>query len=246
MGSNLAPTISAVTSSSTGSRMPLTRQRSQGIVPRRSTAEGLIDPANISALPLPRPLARIPSEGQKQADRTDALWAQMQSTLEEVELTAVNGAHVFGPEHTKALEGLRMAQIALAQAWARSEADDAVESIDKDAKAFRGSGIGSEGKSALDDTEAGRSARNSASGRPASSAGVAANVDLKLEEETEADIRLARRRREANDQYFQRVNGGVLDVVEKLENVAVAMKAVENESKDTWEESESPVSNDAS
>jgi len=169
----------------------------------------------------------------------------MQSTLEEVELTAVNGAHVFGPEHTKALEGLRMAQIALAQAWARSEADDAVESIDKDAKAIRGSGIGSEAKSVLDDTEAGRSARNSASGRPASSAGAAANVDLKLEEETEADIRLARRRREANDQYFQRVNGGVLDVVEKLENVAVAMKAVENESKDIWEESESPVSNDA-
>jgi septum formation topological specificity factor MinE len=60
-----------------------------------------------------------------------------------------------------------------------------------------------------------------------------------LEEDTEADIILARKRREANDKYFQRVNEGVLDVVAKLEEVANAMKAVEQESRDIWTENES-------
>jgi septum formation topological specificity factor MinE len=56
----------------------------------------------------------------------------------------------------------------------------------------------------------------------------------KMEEETEVDILLARKRREANDRYFQRVNQGVLDVVSKLEEVAIAMRAVEQESKELW------------
>jgi hypothetical protein len=187
------------------------------------------------------------SEVKKQADRTDALWAEMQSTLEEVELSAANGTHVFGPEHSKALEELRAAQIALAQAWARSEADDAVESADKESKrlgktAIGGGMLGSEGRSALDTlgTDGRGSTVASVSGRPGSS-GVAApeKMGSKLEEETEADIVLARRRREANDKYFQRVNGGVLDVVAKLEEVAVAMRAVEQESRDIWGETES-------
>ncbi|KAL9069199.1 MAG: hypothetical protein Q9157_006243, partial [Trypethelium eluteriae] len=55
-----------------------------------------------------------------------------------------------------------------------------------------------------------------------------------LEEEAEADIVLARRRREANDRYFQRVNAGVLDVVAKLDEVADAMRGVEMESKEIW------------
>ena len=74
----------------------------------------------------------------------------------------------------------------------------------------------------------------SGSARPGSS-----GMGAKLEDETEVDILLARRRREANDRYFQRVNQGVLDVVAKLEDVAVAMRAVEQESKDIWGESES-------
>lgn len=59
-------------------------------------------------------------------------------------------------------------------------------------------------------------------------------MGAKTEEETEVDILLARKRREANDRYFQRVNQGVLDVVAKLEDVAVAMRAVEQESKELW------------
>ena len=57
-----------------------------------------------------------------------------------------------------------------------------------------------------------------------------------LEEETEHDILLAKKRREANDRYFQKVNAGVLDVVAKLEEVAKAMKGVEMESREIWGE----------
>lgn len=48
----------------------------------------------------------------------------MQATLAEVELSAFGSTHVFGPAHSAALEELREAQIALAQAWGRSEADE--------------------------------------------------------------------------------------------------------------------------
>lgn len=215
--------------------------------PRNVTLDGPAEPAVGSSLQRPAVREKQDSEIKKQADRTDALWAEMQSTLEEVELSAANGTHVFGPEHSKALEELRAAQIGLAQAWARSEADDAVESADKESKGLGskapGGMLGSEGRSALDTlgTDGAKgSTVASGSGRPGSS-GVAApeRMGSKLEEETEADILLARRRREANDKYFQRVNGGVLDVVAKLEEVAIAMRAVEQESRDIWGETES-------
>jgi hypothetical protein len=154
----------------------------------------------------------------------------MQSTLEEVELSAVNGTHVFGPEHAKALEELRTAQIALAQAWARSEADEALETGEDESKIVSGAGLlGSEGSSAND-------------GGPASGKDSGKGIEglgNSLEEETERDILMARKRREANDRYFQRVNGEVLDVVTKLEDVAQAMRSVEQESRDIWGESES-------
>jgi len=206
-------------------------------------AQDVVDAA--LARPVARP-GRQDSEVKKQADRTDALWAEMQSTLEEVELSAVNGTHVFGPEHSKALEELRAAQIGLAQAWARSEADDAVESADKESKVLGskiGGLLGSEGRSVLDTvgTDGKGSTAASGSQRPGSSGlGTAERMGSRLEEETEADILLARKRREANDRYFHRVNEGVLDVVAKLEEVASAMRAVEQESRDIWGESESP------
>ena len=57
---------------------------------------------------------------------------------------------------------------------------------------------------------------------------------LKLEEETEKDIELSRRRREENDRYFEKVNKGVQEVVVRLEEVAKAMRGVENESNEIW------------
>ena len=245
-GNNIVPNTNTVMSpsSTAAQRAPLLRQRSQRVTPR-ANLDGPADTAAGSglaraALPLPR--QQQASEGQKQADRTDALWAEMQSTLEEVELSAVNGVHVFGQKHNKTLEDLRTAQIALAQAWARSEADTAVETADKESKVLKSSGmLGSEGnKSALGGTDGAKSTVESGSARPGSSSG-ADKTGSKLEEETEADILLARKRREANDRYFDRVNSGVLEVVAKLEEVAKAMRAVEQESRDIWGETDSVI-----
>ncbi|KAJ5051582.1 uncharacterized protein L3040_001358 [Drepanopeziza brunnea f. sp. 'multigermtubi'] len=222
------------------SRAPLFRQRSH--LAARGNLDGSPDTTLGSSLPRNAPpRQQQDAEVKKQADRTDALWAEMQTTLEEVELNAVSGTHVFGAEHGKALESLRAAQIELAQAWARSEADEAIESTDKGSKTVGGKGLafGSEARSALDTAG---STVPSASGRPGSSGiamGTAHSMGSSMEEETEADILLARKRREANDRYFQRVNEGVLDVVAKLEHVANAMKAVEQESRDIWGENES-------
>ncbi|KAB5528117.1 hypothetical protein GE09DRAFT_1150387 [Coniochaeta sp. 2T2.1] len=190
------------------------------------------------------PLPRL--ESSRATDRTDALWAEMQATLEEVELSASGGTRVFGPDHDRKLGELRAAQIALAQAWARSEADEAIETTGgMDMRSLRTAEDG--GKT----TEAGAGASTAGTGsvRPGSSGGIGGGqtggqerekLGRKLEEETEVDILLARKRREANDRYFQRVNQGVLDVVDKLEEVAVAMRAVEQESKDIWAGDESP------
>ncbi|RDW91442.1 hypothetical protein BP5796_02607 [Coleophoma crateriformis] len=225
---SLSSTSLAPVQTNSSTRTPLIRQRSQR-VPARGNLDGPSEAISIprSANVLPR--QQQEHEGKKQADRTDALWAEMQSTLEEVELSAVNGTHVFGPEHSRALESLREAQIGLAQAWARSEADDAVEN-----------------KEPLDGEEIKRTetvASGTGTGRPGSSGVGAERREMassnRLEEETEADILLARRRREANDKYFSRVNTGVLDVVAKLQEVAVAMRAVEQESRDIWGENES-------
>lgn len=186
------------------------------------------------------------TESTRSADRTDALWTEMQATLEEIELSASGGTHVFGPEHDRKLGDLRAAQIALAQAWARSEADETIETMSRYSTSATADELGTlkaplgdtARSGAGDGTDAAKSTAASTSVRPDSLASRAEGPGARLEEETEVDIIMARRRREANDQYFQRVNNGVLDVVAKLEEVAVAMRAVEQETKDVWEDSE--------
>ncbi|KAF3384865.1 hypothetical protein F1880_002123 [Penicillium rolfsii] len=165
-------------------------------------------------------------------DGSDVIWQEMQSALSEVELSAVTSEHVFGEKHAEALEDLRMKQLKLAQAWARSEADDEVVSsssktADGSASATSAQRQGSGDGSATDATN-----NTQATGRDRVS-------HRTLDEETEKDIILARRRREANDRYFDRVNQGVLDVVAKLEEVSQAMRTVERESKDIWSDSDS-------
>ncbi|KAF2101059.1 hypothetical protein NA57DRAFT_35933 [Rhizodiscina lignyota] len=168
---------------------------------------------------------------QKSAARTEAIWTEMQNTLKEVELNAVSGSHVFSPRHAKALDELRGSQIALAQAWARSEADEnATRTEEERIEKF---GLGKDGLAPV-----GRP-RSDTGGSVKSVTSVTSMGKNQLEEDTEHDILLARRRREANDRYFQRVNTGVLDVVAKLEEVAKAMKGVEIESREIWGEATS-------
>ncbi|PGH15798.1 hypothetical protein AJ79_02179 [Helicocarpus griseus UAMH5409] len=193
---------------------PLLRQHSARSIPPDVPA------ATAPASPFLRP-SRFPGQGD--LDGADALWQEMQNTLAEVELTAMSGDHVFGSEHAKALEELRSKQLALALAWARSEADEVVEN-----------------PPAEDDVSpaavgAAESLRKDSVGTEEGGGGAQKVMD----EKTEKDILLARKRREANDRYFDRVNGGVLDVVAKLEEVAMAMRDVERESKEIWNESDS-------
>ncbi|KAJ5684740.1 uncharacterized protein N7477_001085 [Penicillium maclennaniae] len=158
-----------------------------------------------------------------EVDGSDAIWQEMQSALSEVELSAVTSDHVFGEKHAEALEDLRMKQLRLAQAWARSEADDEV--VD----------------SSHNTTEGDRRASSEAKTVDAATE----QIPIKDHEETEKDINLARKRRDANDRYFDRVNQGVLDVVAKLEEVSNAMRTVERESKDIWSDSDSVTTEDA-
>lgn len=184
------------------------------------------------------------TESSRSADKTDAMWAEMQATLEEVELSASGGTHVFGPEHDRKLGDLRAAQIALAQAWGEAEdtvetgRDDTTSAVGDEIGTFKSGPVDGTRSGAGDGTDAAKSTGASNSVRPESLVAGAERAGARMEEDTEVDIIMARKRREANDQYFQRVNNGVLDVVAKLEEVAVAMRAVEQESKDVWNESE--------
>lgn len=160
----------------------------------------------------------------------------MQNTLEEVELSAASRVNVFSADHARALEELRKAQIELAQAWARSEAEDEAHdnqggfSVNGASDRNVNAGANTAGKNKSGESEKGQNA-NTQNARLRS-----ASVRSKghLEEETENDIALARQRRLANDQYFARVNKGVLDVVGKLEVVSNKMRDVETESQEIW------------
>ncbi|KAF3071161.1 hypothetical protein GL218_00042 [Daldinia childiae] len=204
------------------------------------------------------PVGRLhTADSTRTVDRTDALWAEMQATLEEVELSASGGTHVFGPEHDRKLADLRAAQIKLAQAWARSEADDSIEptaanevptlkgALGEIGVSATGVALGptissSVGKVAVEGTEGGKSTVGTGSARPGSSGTGRERLGAKLEEETEKDILLARNRREANDRYFSKIDQGVRDVVEKLEEVAIAMRAVEEETRNIWSDNAIP------
>lgn len=162
---------------------------------------------------------------QQTNERTEAKWVEMQNTLEELELSASTGIHVFGPDHSKALEELRTAQIALAQAWARGEGAEDDHDLADELKASDQTQVTADVLSS-DKPESGVKTR--------ARSGTDNTVKSQLEEETENDITMARKRREANDRYFRKVNAGVKDVVAKLEQVAQAMKVVELESKEIW------------
>ena len=133
----------------------------------------------------------------------------MQATLAEVELSAFSSTHVFGSAHSAVLDELREAQIGLAKAWGKSEADEEDEAEMSRVKIWE---VKDEGKA--DEKIDGAS----------------------VEEE---DVAEARRRRAANDKYFERVGQGVVDVVGKLEGVAQAMAKVERESREIWSGSDS-------
>lgn len=142
----------------------------------------------------------------------------MQATLAEVELSAFSSTHVFGPAHSAALDELREAQIELAKAWGRGEADGEEPEVNYRAK----------------DEKANEEARKKDGDA------------VEGESNEEGDIAEARRRREANERFFSKVGQGVEDVVGKLDGVAQAMAKVERESREIWSGSDSIDSGSAS
>ena len=205
-----------------------------------------------------RPNASNAAATSAEDHRAEQLWAEMQKTLADVELSAMNTSHVFGLSHLRALEDLRTAQLSLAQTWSKTEADELLEhDLDNVSRNESNVGVALDGKTpALTPTPG--SARSKGPVTPGPGFSPSSAKDAKgrerknsaftnnrnLEEETERDIQLARKRREANDRYFSQVNRGVLEVVSKLDEVAGAMRRVERESREIWDESSDGVNGD--
>ncbi|QDS76318.1 hypothetical protein FKW77_002481 [Venturia effusa] len=216
------PTNSArIPSSRQLSLLGIDHQKSEQQTPSTTFSNGL------GANPFNRQQQQSKADHQSN-ERIENTIAEMQNTLEDVELSAASGIHVFGPDHSKALEELRTAQIALAQAWAKSEAEEESQSA-SNAKEAHAKPVNTADVLAADRAESAAEGRARSGTEKSGGSG-----KTQLEEETENDIALARKRREANDKYFQRVNKGVVEVVQKLEEVAKAMKGVERESKEIW------------
>ncbi|KAK0357334.1 hypothetical protein LTR59_000194 [Friedmanniomyces endolithicus] len=236
---------------------PLTRQRNNKLG-RTTTAEtsdakdgspNTITANNNDSFP---PLPTLRKASEKEAD---ARWREMQSTLNEVELTAQSSTHVFGTQHAAALDELRRAQVALAHAWGRGNEEKAVRAAaDERAQEASVERFGNADEIARDRREAGGGGRRrgdtgvsvsttlsdesvlseGTGGGGGGGGGEAGMGRSQLEDETAQDIKLALERRAANEAYFKKVEEGVKDVVAKLEVVAEAMRGVEGESRSLW------------
>ena len=202
-----------------GNQGPASVQR-PGVQRSRSRMSGLSPNGNRSLSPF---LSR--TQSPRETDSAEILWQEMQNTLGEVELSAFKGEHVFGEEHSRALEELRLKQLKLAQTWTRNEADEVDETESKETNGLSDAKTQKPNNAPHDN------------GGTATTDGAA--TYKALEAETEKDLQQARKRRLANDQYFDRVNNGVLDVVASLEEVAQAMRAVRKESEDIWNDTAS-------
>ncbi|EGD94029.1 hypothetical protein TESG_01558 [Trichophyton tonsurans CBS 112818] len=174
------------------------------------------DIQSVRDLNLTHPRTQQDAPPPRPAEGADALWDQMQSALAEVELAATGGSRMFGSYHPEVVESLRAKQLALAQAWGRTEGEEVPNN----------------------------SGNNNNNNNNNSSSGNTTVMEIEqnrprevLDEKTEKDITHARKRREANDKYFERVSNGVLDVVAKLEDVAETMREVASKSKEIWDES---------
>ncbi|EFQ96746.1 hypothetical protein MGYG_08671 [Nannizzia gypsea CBS 118893] len=188
------------------------------------------DIQSVRDLNLTHPRTQQDAAPPRPAEGADALWDQMQSALAEVELAATGGSRMFGTYHPDLVESLRAKQLALAQAWGRTEGEEVPNNSNN--------GNSSNNSSGNSGNNNHNNNNNSSSGANTAVMEIEQNKPREvLDEKTEKDITHARKRREANDRYFERVSNGVLDVVAKLEDVAETMREVADKSKEVWAES---------
>jgi hypothetical protein len=170
----------------------------------------------------------------------------MQTTLNEVELTAQSSTHVFGASHARALDELRDAQVALAWAWGRGNEESGLlnsASLDNAISQFSMDGercgsateeSGGEPRKTRQRADTQASMSTVLSDESVRSEDTAKESRAQMEDETAEDIRRASERRGKNEEYFRMVEKSVGDVVSKLDIVAEAMKGVEAESRSLW------------
>jgi len=151
----------------------------------------------------------------------DAKWREMQSTLNEVELTAQSSTHVFGESHAAALDELRKAQVELARAWGRGNEEKAKQAA------------GDNSQSVMINRFEGVENRDGQRKRTNTNA----SASTMLSDESGTSTGTVRSTASQMESYFQKVDEGVKDVVAKLEAVAAAMRGVESESRSLWSES---------
>jgi hypothetical protein len=218
-------------------RDPVTRQRSAFSKPFEST-EATVEETHHHK----DPDTRLRKDSEKE---TEARWREMQTTLNEVELTAQSSTHVFGASHARALDELRDAQVALAWAWGRgNEESGLLNSVSLDNTISQFSMDGERRQSATEESGEPRRTRQRAdtqasmstvlSDESVRSEETAKESRAQMEDETAEDIRRASERRGKNEEYFRMVEKSVGDVVSKLDIVAEAMKGVEAESRSLW------------
>jgi hypothetical protein len=218
-------------------RDPVTRQRSAFSKPFEST-EATVEETQ----PHKDADTRLRKDSEKE---TEARWREMQTTLNEVELTAQSSTHVFGASHARALDELRDAQVALAWAWGRgNEESGLLNSVSLDNTISQFSMDGERRQSATGESGEPRKTRQRAdtqasmstvlSDESVRSEETAKESRAQMEDETAEDIRRASERRGKNEEYFRMVEKSVGDVVSKLDIVAEAMKGVEAESRSLW------------
>lgn len=250
-----APSLFVGPPSRNTSQLSVSRQ----LVPDAANPKPTRDPINRQRSALSRPWEppETPAEEPKQdkdgssprlrkdSERsTEARWKEMQSTLNEVELTAQSSTHVFGESHAKALDELRDAQVALAWAWGRgneesgllnssaAENDISHFSMDGGRRQSATQSTGGQGTRNRADTQT--SASTVLSDESVRSDETAKESRAQMEDETAEDIRRASERRGKNEEYFRMVERSVGDVVSKLDIVAEAMRGVEAESRSLW------------
>lgn len=86
----------------------------------------------------PTPAEPFPTLQKPSGKAVDAKWREMQSTLNEVELTAQSSTHVFGASHAAALDELRRAQVELARAWGQGNEEKAMQQATQNANGQQG------------------------------------------------------------------------------------------------------------
>ncbi|KAH9826844.1 Disordered region of unknown function (DUF5315) [Teratosphaeria destructans] len=227
------------------SRDPLSRQRSALSRPHppHDPDASAIPEHDPKESPTPTPTTTIKKSSEKDID---ARWREMQSTLNEVELTAQSTTHVFGESHAAALDDLRRAQGASTTTTTTTTtapqaevnrfqgADNLAADRREQERAHRPPTGRARGDTA---TSASTTLSDESSSSATSTSGGGRSAGGQLEDETAADIRLASERRAKNEAYFRKVDEGVKEVVRKLEGVAEAMRGVEGESRSLWSES---------